>query len=223
MQSPGPADHSDVPTAVQVNDQRMSVKVLCICRHSRPRGLMAHGQGSENAGRHNRQGGAGCKAGLGGIREPLGSQRENKMISWQMLWRIIKSPTCWIRNYPTDKDYDMFIRYLVENRQKLGIVCAKRTNFRTVLRLANGSEFEFWTANQFHAYLSECYPLHGQCCLNRSVYGVMPSRSTAFLFYDMVEPMIPEVDHRSLGPKGYRSMLLLRDAMTKDVGDHGRN
>ena len=100
------------------------------------------------------------------------------------LLRIISTPSCWIRNYRTNKTVDLFIRNLVEHKDEVELLGFNDCNIYLKFR---GKIFGLWRANKWYAYLSRIslitdikytYRYERQC------EEKMPSREACFLFYE---------------------------------------
>lgn len=99
---------------------------------------------------------------------------------------IIFHPSCWDRNYKTNKEYDALIRKFIEHKDEVQFLCSD--NFRVDLRYKN-SVVSFWIANKWYAYLATermSITVNGKPVI---LYprNVMPSRKTCFDFYRTFE------------------------------------
>ena len=99
---------------------------------------------------------------------------------------IIFHPSCWDRNYKTNKDYDALIRKFIEHKDEVQFLWSD--NFRVDLRYKN-SVVSFWIVNKWYAYLATermSVTVNGKPVV---LYprNVMPFRKTCFDFYRAFE------------------------------------
>lgn len=119
--------------------------------------------------------------------------------------RVLFTPSVWIRNNPTDKGVDAFFRVLLDNLDEVKLIrCSPywiRLEFRRTI-------YEFWIANRFYAFLSDTNAYESIDEKNmRELYMVrnkMPSRATAFAFYDAFRDVIQQAEDRNYA--GLKSM-----------------
>lgn len=100
----------------------------------------------------------------------------------KMLWRILTTPTCWIRNRFTDRRCNELIRYLINNKDRVTVDFAEfdtPNNFYYLKLSLAGNEYRLWIANKWYCYLSDM-----QGC---KAFEGLPSRSLCFEFYDTFE------------------------------------
>lgn len=119
--------------------------------------------------------------------------------------RVLFTPSVWIRNNPTDKGVDAFFRVLLDNLDEVKLIrCSPywiRLEFRRTI-------YEFWITNRFYAFLSDtnAYEIIDEKNM-RELYRVrnkMPSRATAFAFYDAFRDVIQQAEDRNYA--GLKSM-----------------
>lgn len=116
----------------------------------------------------------------------------------RMFFRILTTPSCWVRNYPTDKTVDRFIRTVVAHIDEASdFMC----DYYYVYFSFRGKEYGLWTCNRWYAYLMKIKA--GD--LKDDVYRLaevssdaLPSREACFLFYDAVGRKVEE--SRKSGP-----------------------
>lgn len=123
--------------------------------------------------------------------------------------RILTTPSCWIRNYRTDKTVDRFIRTLVEHKDEVEEI---RYGNCTIYLKFRGKVYELWTSNKWYGYLSDIYLIPSfddtyrreKACTNK-----MPSRGACFLFYDTFEVLVNKA-------KGLEKTKFLEDAIKSE-------
>lgn len=99
---------------------------------------------------------------------------------------ILKNPSCWYRNYQTDKTIDKFFRLLIENKDEVEVVSCDDYNLEFIFR---GFYYKVWIANRWYAYLKDIVQYELMCdgktplLLTDCYTGGLPSRKTAFEFY----------------------------------------
>lgn len=123
---------------------------------------------------------------------------------------IIFHPSCWDRNYKTNKEYDALIRKFIEHKDEVQFLCSD--NFSVDLRYKN-SVVSFWIANKWYAYLATermKITVNGKPVI---LYprNVMPSRKTCFDFYRAFE--LPNIG------KKRRFDVAMKDAERMIFGD----
>lgn len=67
------------------------------------------------------------------------------------VFRILTTPSCWTRNYKTDKTVDRFVRSIVENKDEVELIGHNDCNIYLKFR---GKIFGMWIANRWYAYLN---------------------------------------------------------------------
>lgn len=103
------------------------------------------------------------------------------------LFRILITPSCWIRAYKTDETADRFVRTLIDNQNEVRVL-GRDIGF--IYLEAKGRIFALWIANKWGAYLSSLCTVPD---INRpyihgfEVERIMPSRETCFRFHDTFE------------------------------------
>lgn len=107
--------------------------------------------------------------------------------------RVLFTPSVWIRNHPTDERLDAFFRVLLDNLDEVKLISC---TYRTIRLEFRGTIYDFWIANRFYAFLSEttAYERVDDKRM-RELYMVrdkMPSRATAFAFYDAFRDVIQQ-------------------------------
>lgn len=103
-------------------------------------------------------------------------------MKFKMLWRILSTPSCWLRNHFTDRRCNELIRYLIDNKERVtvGFDSFESASSFYYLKLSiGGQDYHFWIRNKWYAYLNEVYG-------DRYFHG-LPSRSLCFEFYDTFE------------------------------------
>lgn len=85
------------------------------------------------------------------------------------LFRILLTPSCWMRNRKTDKAISAFINNALDNGYAIVII----DRFTVML---NG--LELWVRNYPYAFGDECTPNH---------YSGLPDRETVFRLYDELQ------------------------------------
>jgi hypothetical protein len=131
------------------------------------------------------------------------SPRSKKMI--KNFIRVLFTPSVWIRNDPTDKTVDAFFRVLLDNLDEVKLISCSHYTIRLEFRR---TIYEFWIANRFYAFLSEtnAYEIIDEKNM-RELYRVrnkMPSRATAFAFYDAFRDVIQQ--YEDMNYAGLKSM-----------------
>ena len=89
------------------------------------------------------------------------------------LFRILLTPSCWIRNHKTNNALSTFINNALDNGYAIVII----DRFTVML-----NEVELWVGNYPHAF--------GWDYVYRKTYGVcpgMPDRATVFRLYDELQ------------------------------------
>ena len=103
-------------------------------------------------------------------------------MDWKMFWRIVTTPSCWLRNHITDRRCNELIRYLIDNKDRVTVDFVRyedpKSFYYLKLSIA-GNDYTFWIENKWYCYLSRAYG-------NRGFEG-LPSRSLCFEFYDTFE------------------------------------
>lgn len=121
----------------------------------------------------------------------------------KMFWRILTTPSCWLRFIPHDKRCDELIRYLLDNRDRVTTCFARYedTEFFYNLRLfIDGNEYNLWIENKWHGYLSHDWgPKEG---------WIMPSRALCFEFYDTFEK--PFREEHGIPVRSYRAKTFIK-------------
>lgn len=129
--------------------------------------------------------------------------------------RVLFTPSAWIRNHPTDEGVDAFFRVLLDNLDEVKLIrCSHywiRLEFRRTI-------YEFWIANRFYGFLSytNAYESIDEKKM-RELYKVrnkMPSRATAFAFYDVFRDVIQQADDPNY--VGLKSMAAVVNKEKKD-------
>lgn len=129
--------------------------------------------------------------------------------------RVLFTPSVWIRNNPTDKGVDAFFRVLLDNLDEVKLIrCSPywiRLEFRRTI-------YEFWIANRFYAFLSavNAYERVDDEKM-RELYRLrnkMPSRATAFAFYDAFRDVIQQAEDWNYA--GLKSMAEVVNEEKKD-------
>lgn len=109
--------------------------------------------------------------------------------------RVLFTPSMWFRNDPTDEGVDAFFRVLLDNLDEVKLISCThywiRLEFRRTI-------YEFWIANRLYAFLSEttAYERVDDEKM-RELYKIrhkMPSRATAFAFYDAFRDVIQQAE-----------------------------
>ena len=109
--------------------------------------------------------------------------------------RVLFTPSAWIRNHSTDEGVDAFFRVLLDNLDDVKLISCTRYQIQLEFRR---TIYEFWIANRFYAFLSETTAYESIDEKNvRELYKVrnkMPSRATAFAFYDAFRDVIQQAE-----------------------------
>lgn len=124
--------------------------------------------------------------------------------------RVLFTPSSWIRNDPTDEGVDAFFHVLLDNLDEVKLIwCSHywiRLEFRRTI-------YDFWIANRFYAFLSEvkAYERVDDEKMRElyRVNGKMPSRATAFAFYDAFRDVIQQSE--DMNNAGLKSMAKVVD------------
>ena len=115
----------------------------------------------------------------------------------KMFWRILTSPSCWLRNSRTDSRCNELIRYLLDNKDRVTMDFDDWADedwfYRLKLSIA-GNSYSLWIKNKWYGYLSECEEVRS--------YSGLPSRSLCFEFYDTFEKPFRE-KHGLVKPKTF--------------------
>jgi len=90
-------------------------------------------------------------------------------VNWRMMWRILTTPGCWLRNYPEALELTAYLKACLDAGDEMTPISEHTSSFGG-LRL--------WTSNYPYAY--------GQ------IYGIgggMPSREVVFMLRDIQNPL----------------------------------
>ena len=120
----------------------------------------------------------------------------------KMFWRILTTPSCWLRNHLTDKRCNELIRYLIDNKERVtvGFAWAESPSSFYYIKLSiDGNDYVLWIENKWYCYLSEVYGIRG--------FKGLPSRSLCFEFYDTFEKPFRE-KHRMIPPPKETTFIL---------------
>lgn len=129
--------------------------------------------------------------------------------------RVLFTPSVWIRNHPTDEGVDAFFHVLLDNLDEVKLISCTHYWIRLEFR---GIVYDFWIANRFYAFLSEttAYEIIDEKNM-RELYRVrnkMPSRATAFAFYDAFRDVIQQ--YEDMNYAGLKSMAEVVNEEKKD-------
>ena len=123
----------------------------------------------------------------------------------KMLWRILTTPSCWLRFIPHDKRCDELIRYLLDNKDRVTTCFAKyedAESFYNLRLFIGGNEYVLWVRSKWYGYLSYgSGPEEGW-------KWIMPSRSLCFEFYDTFEKPFREEHGMPIWP--YRTKTFIK-------------
>lgn len=97
------------------------------------------------------------------------------------------NPSFIVKNDPTDKTVDRFIRRLIEHKDEVRLL---RSNGYTVTIAFRGKRFTLWVSNYPYAYLSEVWLDDGSILGKRISSHLMPSRKTVFDFHEAFDAEI---------------------------------
>lgn len=89
---------------------------------------------------------------------------------------VLKHPDFWILNYKYDKNVDLFISLLIDNRHDVEVL---RQTYYVIDIKYKGNIFSLWRCNRWHAYLTDCHDKHGLKLWEQRT----PSRLNAWRFY----------------------------------------
>lgn len=129
--------------------------------------------------------------------------------------RVLFTPSSWIRHHPTDEGVDAFFHVLLDNLDEVKLIWCSHYKIRLVFRRI---VYDFWIANRFYAFLSEttAYEIIDEKNM-RELYRVrnkMPSRATAFAFYDAFRDVIQQ--YEDMNYTGLKSMAEVVNEEKKD-------
>ena len=116
----------------------------------------------------------------------------------KMLWRILTTPSCWIRNRSTDQRCNELIRYLIDRKDRVTVGYAYfegANHFYRIKLSIGGNDYVFWIRNKWYDYLNESYGDFG--------FHGLPSRSLCFEFFDTFEKPFREKHKIGLPSKEY--------------------
>ena len=129
--------------------------------------------------------------------------------------RVLFTPSVWIRNPPTDEGVDAFFHVLLDNLDEVKLISCTHYWIRLEFR---GIVYDFWIANRFYAFLSETTAYESIDEKNmRKLYKVrnkLPSRATAFAFYDAFRDVIQQAEDWNYA--GLKSMAEVVNEEKKD-------
>ena len=117
------------------------------------------------------------------------------------LLTILITPSCWVRNHPTDKTVDSFYRNLIEHKDEVKVIEMGDSMIAYEFR---GRYFSSWIYGRYFAFLSRTYETKKENTHLASILNInkieerLPSRVTAIEFYNMFckdkAENAPEVD-----------------------------
>ena len=123
-------------------------------------------------------------------------------MNWKMFWRIITTPSCWLRNHSTDRRCNELIRYLIDNKERVSVDFDRydrpESFYYLKLRIG-GQEYRFWIRNKWYCYLSGVYGDQG--------FSGLPSRTLCFEFYDTFEKPFREKHYIELSIPKERTFI----------------
>ena len=119
--------------------------------------------------------------------------------------RVLFTPSSWVRNHPTDECVDAFFHVLLDNLDDVKLISCSHYTIRLEFRR---TIYEFWIADRFYAFLSgtNAYEIIDEKNM-RELYRIrnkMPSRATAFAFYDAFRDVIQQ--YEDMNYAGLKSM-----------------
>ena len=104
-------------------------------------------------------------------------------MDWKMFWRIVTTPSCWLRNSPSDSRCDELIRYLLNNKERAQVEFDKHKDGNGqpfyIYIMVDGNKYRLWLQNKWYHYLGRDWGDGSE--------ELMPSRSLCFEFYDAFE------------------------------------